>query len=96
MRSWGRLLWRALAGWCVNHELEAFFCRGELGDVVLWMRAPNVLLHGAIALFLKEEDGLVCWSGGAWRARSCQCIARSKGWGSDEMAATYSKAALAT
>jgi hypothetical protein len=32
--------------------LEALFGRRELGDIMLWMGSSNVLLHGAISLFL--------------------------------------------
>lgn len=42
----------ALVGRGVDHQHEALFRRRELRDVVVRMRTPDVLLHGAITLFL--------------------------------------------
>ena len=40
---------------CVNHEEKALFSSRELGDVTFRVSSTNVLLHGAVALFLKAE-----------------------------------------
>lgn len=43
---------RTLLGRGVDHEQEALFCGRELRDVVVRMRTSDMLLHGAITLFL--------------------------------------------
>jgi len=45
----------ALLGRGADHEQEALLGRGELGDVMLRMGAADMLLHGAISLFLCDE-----------------------------------------
>lgn len=42
----------ALGRSCADHEVEALLRGRELGDVVLGMGAADVLLHGAVPLFL--------------------------------------------
>lgn len=39
----------------VDHEQEALLGGGKLGDVMLRMRTANMLLHGAVSLFLQGE-----------------------------------------
>lgn len=39
----------------VNHEQEAFLGGGKLGDVMLRMCTADMLLHGAVSLFLQGE-----------------------------------------
>jgi hypothetical protein len=39
----------------VDHEEEALFGRRKLGDVVFRMRSADMLLHGAIPLFLQGK-----------------------------------------
>lgn len=43
---------RTLTGRGVDHQQEALFGSRELRDVVIRMRTADMLLHGAIALFL--------------------------------------------
>lgn len=43
---------RTLVGRGVDHEQEALFSGRELRDVVVRMRTSDMLLHGAITLFL--------------------------------------------
>lgn len=43
---------RTLIGRGVDHQQEALFGGRELRDVVIRMRTSDMLLHGAIALFL--------------------------------------------
>ena len=38
---------------CAYHEQETFLCRRQLGDIMIGMRATDMLLHGAIPLLLK-------------------------------------------
>lgn len=47
---------RPLLWWGVDHQKEALFGSRELRDVVIRMRTSDVLLHGAIALFLLEPN----------------------------------------
>ena len=42
----------------VHHQQEALFGGRELGDVVVGMRAPDMLLHGAVAFFLGKKRQL--------------------------------------
>lgn len=39
----------------VNHQKEALLGRRKLGNVVLGMRPADMLLHGAVPLFLQGE-----------------------------------------
>jgi len=58
VRAWtrGRLgCWRSLGGRRVNHEQETLLGGGELGYVVLRVGSADMLLHGAIPLFLFGE-----------------------------------------
>lgn len=48
-------LGRSLTGWCVDHQVEALLRGGKLGNVVLWVRPADVLLHGAVPLLLVAE-----------------------------------------
>ncbi len=57
-----RLGLRSLARWGAYHEEEALLGRREFGNVVLWMRSTNMLLHGAISLLLLFSP----WSALAW------------------------------
>jgi hypothetical protein len=41
----------------IDHEKKALFCGGELGDVVFGMGSTDMLLHGAISLFLEWRKG---------------------------------------
>lgn len=42
----------ALVGGSIDHQQEALFGGGQLGDVVIGMRVTDVFLHGAKAFFL--------------------------------------------
>jgi hypothetical protein len=57
---------RALRGRRVDHQRKALLGGRELGNVVVGMRAADVLLHRAIALFLRAIGSVwvlvgLCW-----------------------------------
>lgn len=57
MGPWRRALLLVLhpfRGRGVDHQQEALLGRGELRDVVLRVRPPDMLLHRTIAFFLEE------------------------------------------
>lgn len=43
---------RSILRWCINHQEKALLCCGKLRDVMLRVGSPDMLLHGAISLFL--------------------------------------------
>lgn len=53
VRVCGRKGRRALRGRRVDHQRKALLGGRKLGNVVVRVRAADVLLHGAIALFLR-------------------------------------------
>lgn len=56
---------RSLGGRGVDHQDEALLGRWELGDVVLGVGTTDMLLHGAISLFLQPaiaDQHLCLWT----------------------------------
>lgn len=52
--------WSWSFGWRgINHELEALFCRRQFRNVMFGMRSADMLLHGAISLFLHRNTQLL-------------------------------------
>ena len=60
MRAW-LLWWRSLGRRGRDHQLEALLGSGQLRDVVLGMRSTDVLLHGAISLFLADAGNVTTY-----------------------------------
>lgn len=57
--SWALIRLSSLRGRGIDHEEEALLGGGKLGDVMFGMGSSDMLLHGAIPLFLHMEFRLL-------------------------------------